>query len=251
MSAVVFGIEIEYLIFPLVSFIAAVISTLIGFGGGILMLVLLSLFVPVKELIAVVGLVQMASMAYRAYMYRQAVELKVLGQFMLGVVPGIALAAYFFDQINADSLAVMLAAFLVFCAWRPTGVPIGNSRLSLTVASSVMSFVSFFVGAPGPALAAVLRKLVPLQVSFVATISACLLGQNVLRTATFYSIGFPMDKWVNICVVMVVTSIAGTFAGSRLTGRLDEAMIFNAVRIAMVLAAVNLLYKSYTQLVVV
>lgn len=237
------GIDIEYLIFPLVSFLAALVSSMIGFGGGILMMILLSIFVPIKELIAVVGLVQLGSLLSRMYVHRHDADYRLAGKYLIGAIPGTLIAVVLFDQIDGASLALILASFLLFSAWSPTGVPVGRSVLGLTTAGAFTSFFAFFVGAPGPIVASIMRSFQLVKRRFLGTLAACFLGLNLMKLTAFYSIGFPVERWWWICLLMMATGVLGTLAGNRLMGMVDDVLVYKVVRVAMALAAVNLILK--------
>jgi len=245
MSFTLWGLGGEYFLFPLISLCAGVVSALIGFGGGILMVILLSAFVPIKELIAVIGLVQLGSLLSRMYIYYPHADYPICWKYLLGAIPGTIVAAAVFEQINAATLSLVLGCFLLYSAWKPKGVPVGRSTLGLSVAGGITSFSSFFVGAPGPALASILGRFNLEKLAFAGSITACMLGLNLMKLSAFYSIGFPMDEWLIVCVLMMLTGVLGTLIGGKLLGKVSDEKLFVVVRVAMAFAALNLLYKSY------
>ncbi|MBE9398951.1 sulfite exporter TauE/SafE family protein [Pontibacterium sp. N1Y112] len=245
MSAALYGLEGEYILFPLISFFAGVISALVGFGGGILMVILLSVFVPIKELIAVIGLVQMGSLLSRMYIYRQHADYAISTKYLVGAIPGTVIAMLLFDQINAATLSMVLGGFLLYSAWKPKGVPVGRSTLSLSFAGSTTAFIAFFVGAPGPAIASILGRFELQKLQFIGSMTVCMLGLNVMKLSAFYSIGFPMERWFMICMLMMLTGILGTVVGSKLMGKVSDDLIYKVVRVAMMFAAIHLFYKSF------
>lgn len=237
-------LEAEYFIFPCISFLAGIISALVGFGGGIMMVILLSVFVPINELIAVIGLVQLGSLLSRMYVYHAHIPYSLCIKYLLGAIPGTIVAMLVFDQVPIDVLAIVLGSFLLYSAWKPQGLPIGSSTLGLSFSGSVTAFSSFFVGAPGPALASIMGRFSLPKYQFIASITACMLGLNLMKLSAFYHIGFPMNEWWVICLCMMLTGIGGTFAGGKLMHKVNDKKLFKAVRIAMALAALNLFYKS-------
>ncbi|WP_027856512.1 sulfite exporter TauE/SafE family protein [Marinobacterium jannaschii] len=248
MSFSFWGLGAEYFLFPLISLCAGIISALVGFGGGILMVILLSAFVPIKELIAVIGMVQMGSLLSRMYIYRPHADYPLCWKYLLGAIPGTAVAALVFDQINAATLSLVLGCFLLYSAWKPDGVPVGRSAIGLSFAGSITAFTSFFVGAPGPALAGILGRFSLKKLQFVGSITVCMLGLNLMKLSAFYSIGFPVQQWLTVCLLMMLAGVVGTLLGSKLMGKVDDGKLFIAVRVAMALAAMNLFYKSYGSL---
>ncbi|RDE24647.1 sulfite exporter TauE/SafE family protein [Motiliproteus coralliicola] len=231
-------------LFIIVSFIGSLISTLIGFGGGIILVVLLSGTIPTKELIAVVGLVQLASLLSRCYLTRQQINLRLWRHFMLGAVPGILIAALLFNHISNATLSLILGAFLIFSAWKPQGLPVDRIPAGVPLLGGMMSFVSFFVGAPGPSIASMLQRLKLARQPLLATLAACLLGQTLFRTLTFYSVGVPLQQWLPICALMIIAGVVGSLVGYRLSNRISDRPLLIAVRLAMAGAGLNLLINA-------
>ncbi|PSW20583.1 sulfite exporter TauE/SafE family protein [Photobacterium sanctipauli] len=238
------SLDIIYILAPIISLVAALVSSLAGFGGGIVMLILLSPLIPTKELMAVICLVQFASLISRVLIYRNHISTRFMLEFMVGAIPATIIASLVFDQINAASLAVILGLFLLYSAIKPNGLPFGKLGNNTPFSGGVLSFISFFVGAPGPGIAALLQRLEFDKFTFLGTITACMLMQNVFKLTAFISIGVPMEKWIVICLIMSATGIIGTIIGKKLGNVISEVMIFRFIRIAMLLASLNLFYKA-------
>lgn len=240
MNTLTLDLWFQYGLFALFSFFAGLTSTVVGFGGGILMLALLSGMVPIKELIAVICLVQMSTLVIRLYLCRKDADYGIAGYFLIGAIPGVILASLLFDAIASAALAVILGLFLLFSAAKPKGLPLGGNRSSISLYGAGITFFSMFVGAPGPALAGLLTKLELSKESYVATMAACSVAMNIVVLTGFYSIGFDIERWLLPCGIMIVTGIVGTMLGLRLIKVVNEKLVFAVVRIAMALAGINL-----------
>lgn len=240
-SALTSELLAQYGMFMSIGFAAALVSTLIGFGGGIVILVLLSPVIPAKELVGVVMLVQLTNVIFRFRIQRREVNYGVTGRFLLGAVPGVALAMVLFERINADMVAMVMGIFLLFSAWRPSGIPMAGSSRTLPLAGGITSFLTLLVGAAGPAIAAVLGRLQLAKAEYMATLTACLLGSGLLVLLAFYNTGFPLLQWWLPCLLMILAGIPGALLGNHWMHSINERWLFWGVRLAMVAAGINLL----------
>ncbi|MGY0217161.1 sulfite exporter TauE/SafE family protein [Endozoicomonadaceae bacterium StTr2] len=234
----------QLVLFSLISFAAAFVSTLIGFGGGIIMLILLSFLVPARELVAVVGLVQLGALISRFYIFRADINYRFCGEFVLGAVPGVLLAGMIFTGMNSQMLSAVLGVYLIYAAWEPRGIPVHKLPGGMFFSGGVLAFISFFVGAPGPSAAAILKTAIPAKKALIGTLTGCLLGQSLVKMAGFYAAGFPFEAWLLPGVVMIAAGLPGSVLGYRVMDRINDRTVHRVVRIIMALAGVNLLIKS-------
>ena len=88
-----------------------------GVGGGIAMLALMGLFVPVAALIPVHGAVQLGSNTGRAWHQREFVHMDVAGPFIVGSVFGAIAGAFLVVQLPDALLKLVLGGFILVLTW--------------------------------------------------------------------------------------------------------------------------------------
>ena len=95
------------------SFFTSALTAAFGVGGGVAMLALLGLFVPVAALIPVHGAVQLGSNTGRAWHQRAHVRRDIAAPFLIGSLAGAAAGALVVVQLPDFVLKLLLGAFII------------------------------------------------------------------------------------------------------------------------------------------
>lgn len=233
----------DLILLVLASAITSLISALAGFGGGALLLGIMASFINPASLIAVHGLVQLGSNASRVYVFRSMIHFRFVKLFMLGAIVGVVVATVVVSQLPEKLLLTFIALFVLISAWLPARIPFKETTLQVTGLGALLTFLSLFVGATGPLLAAVLRTFNYAKASFVGTLAFCILGQNFLKVTAFTSLGFNIADWLPLVILMIVAGFFGTWMGAHLLGKINENHFKNLLKWVMTAIAINLLYS--------
>ncbi|MBA3449401.1 MAG: sulfite exporter TauE/SafE family protein [Pseudaminobacter sp.] len=227
------------------SFFTSALTAAFGVGGGVAMLALMSLFVPVAALIPVHGAVQLGSNTGRAWRQRQNVRMDVATPFIAGSIVGAIGGAFLVVQLPDALLKLLLGAFIIIVTW--TKIP-GLERLGrsgLAAASAVLALMTMFVGATGPLLAAVFAQIFANdRKALVATHAAGMTVQHALKIVVFGFAGFVFAAWLPLIAAIIVSGFAGTLYGSRLLDRLPEAIFKKWFRVGITALALDLLRRG-------
>ncbi|MCT8998182.1 sulfite exporter TauE/SafE family protein [Chelativorans intermedius] len=233
------------LLLVVASFFTSALTAVFGVGGGVAMLALLGLFVPVAALIPVHGMVQLGSNTGRAWHQRAHIRHGIAAPFFLGSLAGAAAGAWFVVQLPDAVLKVVLGLFVLTVTW--TKIP-GAARLGragLAAGSAVLALAGMFVGATGPLLSAFLAQLIPDdRKALIATHAAGMTVQHGLKVAAFALAGFAFARWLPLVLVMIACGYLGTVYGSRLLDRLPEEGFRRWFRIALTLLALDLMRRG-------
>ena len=97
-----------------VSFISSFISSIVGFGGGMLLLGVLALHLPVSKAIPLHAVIQLGSNLNRLFFFRFKVKWNIFLPFALGCLIGIPVGGFFFYSINENFLKILVAFFITF-----------------------------------------------------------------------------------------------------------------------------------------
>lgn len=224
------------------SFFTSALTAAFGVGGGVAMLVLMGLFLPVAALIPVHGAVQLGSNTGRAWLQRAHVRRDIAVPFVIGSLVGAALGAIVVVQLPDALLKLVLGAFIVAVTW--TRIP-GVGRAGLAAGSAVTAFVTMFVGATGPLLSAFFGQIIPDdRKALVATHAAGMTLQHLLKVAAFALAGFAFAGWLPLVAAMIASGYLGTVYGSALLERLPEASFRRWFRIGITVLALDMVRRG-------
>lgn len=232
------------------SFFTSALTAAFGVGGGLAMLALLGVFVPVAALIPVHGAVQLGSNTGRAWTQRENIRWDVAGPFLAGSILGAAVGAFVVIQVPDAVLKVILGLFVVAITW--TKIP-GVARLGragIAVGSSVLAVLSMFLGATGPLLNAFFAQIFAGdRKALVATHAAGMTVQHLLKIVVFGLAGFAFAKWVPLIAAMIASGYLGTVYGTRLLERMPEETFAFWFKIFLTLLALNMIRQGAGDLI--
>jgi uncharacterized protein len=143
------------------SFFTSLLTASFGIGGGLVLLSLMSYFLPVAALIPVHGAVQFGSNVGRATLQRKFIAWPEFFAFMAGGAVGAWAGAHFVIQIPESWLQLILGLFVLTVTWikPPRARPMGLGMFCVT--GGFTTFLTMFLGATGPLNAAAFAKTFP------------------------------------------------------------------------------------------
>jgi uncharacterized protein len=227
------------------SFFTSALTAAFGVGGGVAMLALMGLFVPVAALIPVHGAVQLGSNTGRAWRQRANVRMDVAAPFIAGSIVGAIGGAFLVVQLPDALLKLLLGGFIIAVTW--TKIP-GIERLNragLAVASAALALMTMFVGATGPLLSAVFAQIFANdRKALVATHAAGMTVQHALKIVVFGFAGFAFGDWLPLIAAMIASGFLGTLYGTTLLEKMPEETFKKWFRIGITILALDLLRRG-------
>jgi len=227
------------------SFFTSALTAAFGVGGGVAMLALMGLFVPVLALIPVHGAVQLGSNTGRAWRQRAYVRRDILMPFLVGSLAGAVAGAFFVVQLPDALLKIILGGFVIAVTW--ARIP-GFDRLThvgLAIGSAVTALASMFLGATGPLLSAFFAQLMPDdRKALVATHAAGMTVQHFLKVVVFGFAGFAFANWLPLVAAMIASGYLGTVYGSAWLEKLPEETFRRWFKIGITLLALDMLRRG-------
>ncbi len=221
----------------------------VGIGGGVLLLAVLSLVMPVAAIIPVHGMVQLGSNANRALMLWRHISWRSVLFFLPGALLGAALAAVFLVQLPLPVLQLAIASFILYLVWGPKLPKLMLGDWGTLVAGGLTTFLSHFVGATGPLVAAFIKQkhADDRQIS-VATFAATMVLQHGPKAVVYGAAGFVFKEWLLLVALMIAAGALGTKLGLLQLAKLTDrrfTLLFNTV---LTLLCLRLLWQAATGL---
>jgi uncharacterized membrane protein YfcA len=227
------------------SFFTSALTAAFGVGGGIAMLALMGLFIPVAALIPIHGAVQLGSNTGRTWHQRANVRLDIALPFIAGSIIGAIAGAFVVVQLPDALLKIVLGVFIIAVTWAKIPGLATLGRAGMMIASAVLAVTTMFVGATGPLLSPILAQILPNdRKALVATHGAAMTVQHGLKIVVFGFAGFAFWRWLPLIALMVASGFLGTVYGTRWLDRLPEATFRKWFRIGITILALDLLRRG-------
>ncbi len=200
------------------------LSGLFGMAGGMVLMGLLLVLLPVSSAMLLHGITQMTANGWRAWLWRRHVQWGIVAQFLSGgavAVAVFALVSYVPDK--AVSLIVLgLSPFMAMAVpshWSPNVSRRGHSAL----AGVLCTGVQLIAGISGPLLDVFFVKSSLSRQSVVATKATMQVFGHLFKTVYFGSIVAASDaEALDVTVTLVCIGMA--VLGTNLSRRLLDAM---------------------------
>lgn len=227
------------------SFFTSALTAGFGVGGGVAMLALLGLFLPVSALIPVHGAVQLGSNTGRAWHQRAFIRTDIMKPFAIGCLVGAVLGALLVVQLPDAPLKVVLGVFIIAISWAriPGFDRLGQAGLSL--AAVLLAFLTMFFGATGPLMSPVMAQFIPNdRKALIATHAAAMVLQHGLKVIVFGLLGFAFLAWLPLVAAMIFTGYIGTILGSRLLERIPEESFRFWFKILLTVLAADMIRRG-------
>lgn len=233
-----------FVMLVLTSFCTSALTGAFGLGGGMLMLVVLSLGLPMAIVVPLHGIVQLGSNTSRSFIQRRFINRSLFLWFSLGSSLGVIVGGSLVISIPDALLKVLLALFILWTVFGRQRRLSTLSRRWLVGGGLLTGVASMFVGATGPLVAAVLSAGKLQKHALVATQAAAMVAQHGLKVLIFGGLGFAYSQWAVLLVLMIGAGYLGVYAGSQLLERLPERYFERGFKTIMLIACGQLLWSA-------
>ncbi|MEH6492844.1 sulfite exporter TauE/SafE family protein [Halopseudomonas sp.] len=229
----------------LCSAVTSMITAALGAGGGVMLLAIMALSMPTAAIIPVHGMVQLGSNANRALMTWRHINLRVIAWFLPGVLIGAWLASRLLVNLPLASIQLSIALFILLLCWGPAIPKVATGRVGTLLAATLTSFLSLFVGATGPLVAAFIKQQQDSKrLQTVATFAAAMSLQHAPKALAFGAAGFVFHSWLPLIISMIAAGALGTWAGLHILQRLNDRHFSRLFNVVLTLLALRLAWEA-------
>jgi uncharacterized membrane protein YfcA len=245
------GTLAELSILAITAFATSILSGTLGLAGGMVLLATLLLFLPPLVAIPLHGIVQLVSNGSRAALQWRHVDRAVFARFALVLVPASFAGLRIAQTLPAAALEIAICVFVLASVWLPLARWLGMrgdvraARRRFVALGAVAGVLNPALGATGPLLAPFYLGLGLTRQGIVGTQAACQMAGHLAKIGAYGAAGFAFREHVSLLALLSLLVVAGTWVGTKLLDRVDEARfraLYRAVLtgIALWLVASNL-----------
>jgi uncharacterized membrane protein YfcA len=229
------------------SALTSMLTAALGIGGGVLLLAIMAVTLPATAIIPVHGMVQLGSNLGRASMTLRHVNLRLILWFAPGAALGAWLGSVFLIELPLSLVQLAIAVFILLLCWGPPIPAIATGPVGTLVAAALTTFVSLFIGATGPLVAAFVKQQQRGErFSTVATFAAAMCLQHAPKAIIYGAAGFIFAEWLGLILLMILSGAIGTWFGLRLLRRISDQRFTGIFNVLLTLLALRLIWQALT-----
>ena len=223
---------------------SSALTAVLGFGGGVVLLALLLLFVDPVVAIPLHAAIQVVSNGTRTVIRRHDVDWAIAARFSLLVLPSGALLIPVVTKAPTAMLQIAIAATVLVATWVPERI--GHALPAPSTAAwigsgAVIGGLNVVVGATGPLQAPLFRAGTATRLAFVGTFAATQTYGHLAKIVLFGVAGFAPTRYLAAAAFGIVGVVVGTWLGSRVLDRMPEARFDRLYLVAITVLSVYLI----------
>jgi len=232
--------------------LASIISSVTGMAGGILMFAAMNLFIPLRPLIAMHGIVQVFNNMTRVWYLRSDLRWNIIWPFALGAIIGTLLTTLVIAKYANELIPLLLLSALIFYTlFKPKSLPqLKIKNRNFFWVGIATGSLGILAGAIDPLLAVFFMRDDLSKEEVVANKSVMQLLVHLGKIPAFVYLGFSYFDNMFLIVIFSITAVLASRFGLLLLSKINDRIFFRLMWWALLLAGVRVLYQLTEQLLI-
>jgi len=230
------------LVIPVVTFFTAMLTGVVGMGGGLVLLLIMADFLPFAVLIPVHGINQLVQHLTRAAVSIPNIDKRISIQFGLGAIIGAAIGSQFVMHVTEEIFKIVLGCFILGCLLYPKlNIKLPKIPGEWPFIGAFTSAVGLFIGNTGVFMSPFYLNRGLDKEQLVATKSACQVAVHSTKIIAFVMLGFTLGPYLLLVVLMAIASFAGSYMSKKILGKISEKVFLILFQVTIVLLSLRLI----------
>jgi uncharacterized membrane protein YfcA len=186
----------------------------------------------------------------RTWIQRRFVDWSIVGPYALLLLPTGFVGLAVLRALTPDAARAVIGAFVLVATWAPGWLLIGthpekmDKTRRFVVLGGVVGVLNTTVGATGPLIAPFFLNLGLDRRELVGTKAACQTLGHLAKLVIFGVTGFAFAAYALPLVLLCTASIAGSWLGSLVLGRVSERLFIRLYMVVLTAVALHLVLWS-------
>lgn len=238
------------LMLPVAAYFMSAITGIVGMGGGLMLLIIMSDYLPFTALIPIHGVIQLMTHASRSAVSISVVDYNLVLQFGIGALFGVFIGSFIILDTPVGLFKLLLALFTIICLLMPKIKNFKEKRIKYKwpLVGAFSSFSGLFVGATGVIIAPFFLSESLDKERLIATKAACQVFIHGAKVAAFIYLGFIFGPYLILISAMCLMSFAGSYTSKNLLAKIPEKEFLFIFQGVVLLLALRLFYNGFLEL---
>ncbi|MEV4703004.1 sulfite exporter TauE/SafE family protein [Actinoplanes sp. NPDC049316] len=224
----------------LAAFGLALLSAVAGFGGGVLLLPVFAALFGLPVAVPMLTLTQVSGNASRVWLNRTQLRWRLIGWFAAGAVPPAVAGGLLLAHAPLGALQRLLGVFLIgVVIWRRRNPrPHRPSDRAFAAVGAASGLGSSLLGSVGPLTAPFFLAYGLTRAAYIGTEAAAALSMHLAKIAAYGAGDLLTGRVLLFGAALTPATLAGSWAGRRIVGRISDRAFVTLVEIGLVAAGV-------------
>jgi uncharacterized membrane protein YfcA len=232
-------LNIEFVL-GFISFLTSAIAGVVGFGGGMLLISILPLFLNPSLIIPIHGLTQLASNSSRMVFSLKYVQWALLPKFLIGSLIGVILFGFLLTRISTEYVPLAIGLYILLNLWSNSFKTFIKKYENYYLIGLLQTGLGLIVGATGPLSLAVLTKELSSKDEIIATSSMFMTISHLAKIPVFMVIGVSLLEHLSLISYMVAGSIIGSLLGTKIRLMANNDKLILVIKILLSVMALQM-----------
>lgn len=232
------------LILGLISLFTSLIAGVIGFGGGMLLIGILPIFLSSNIIIPIHGITQIASNSSRMFFSITHVQWQLFPKFLIGSIIGTLIFGFVLFNIPTDYIPIAIGTYIILNLWNPVFSKYISKFENYYLIGSLQTGLGLVVGATGPLSLSVLTKELKSKDEIIATSSMFMTISHLAKVPVYLAITPFLNGSILLITAMVIGSVLGSFIGTKLRIKANNEKLILVIKVLLSILAINMLISA-------
>jgi uncharacterized membrane protein YfcA len=211
------------LLLTLAAFATAAFSAVVGMGGGMTLLAVMTALMAPATVVPIHGLVQLTSNGTRTLLFLKHVHWGITAYYVLPAICGVAIGARIYLGSELPWFRPAVGAFILVYLLTLSRKPRLRRLPIYTFAplGFVVGTLASLIGATGPLIAPFFVRDDLSKEQVIATKATVQIGTHLAKLPAFFLLGFDYTAHIGVVLPLMAAAVLGTMFGKRYLSKLS------------------------------
>lgn len=213
----------EIILIAFICFVGGIISSVIGVGGGVMVLALLLTMMPLLIGSALHSILMLVGNLQKSLMLFSHISKELIFKYLVGAIPGVLLGSFLVIIIPASFIYLIFSFFLLGYGYIELRHPAYHFKVKQNDffwIGNLSGISTGIMGAPGPIHAPFFLRYGLTKESFVATTSITTFVMHLSKLGAFWKLDILSTVNFSFLIVGIGSTVLGIYFGIVLLGKI-------------------------------